>query len=152
MAFTYIIESHYTWLLLLSHLGAVVFHLALVTFLVFSGLIFPDFLLLGRERLEASRDETSYIAEGRIRVFLLDRGTNVDRIQKVSRHVTLGCVGILLLLLLAAALRGVLGRDIVLHLASVTGLFSFSLLFPLAELLVGEFLVLTSKDTSLFVP
>lgn len=54
----------------------------------------------------------------------------------------------LLLLLLSAASR-IFSRDVVLHLLHVADLVLFGLLLPLANLFVGEFLVLASQDARL---
>lgn len=55
-----------------------------------------------------------------------------------------------LLLLLALLSTGrIFSRNVVLHLFLVTHLVLFRLLFPLAHLLLGKFLVLTGQQTGL---
>jgi hypothetical protein len=73
----------------------------------------------------------------------------VDRVKKVGRHVTLGRIGVLLGLLLRASSGWVLGGDVVLHRSRIALLVRNGFLLPLLEFLLREFLVLTSKDTSL---
>lgn len=73
----------------------------------------------------------------------------MDRVKKVGRHVTLGRIGVLLGLLLRASSGRVLGGDVVLHRGRIALLVRSGFLLPLLEFLLREFLVLTSKDTSL---
>lgn len=122
---------------------------AQVAFLVGSRLQIPLLALVLRELLELGRDHTGNLAKGRFGVFRLDSGTDVDRVQKVGTHVSLGGVGILLLLLLLAtsAVRILYGH-VGLHLLLVAELVLFGLLDPLLHLLLRESLVLRGQETS----
>mmetsp|Transcript_54222 Transcript_54222/g.131551 ORF Transcript_54222/g.131551 Transcript_54222/m.131551 type:complete len:267 (-) Transcript_54222:1000-1800(-) len=121
-----------------------------VTLLVGLGLGVPDRTFVGREFLELSGDHPCDVTERRLRVVRLDRGTDVDGVQEVRRHVPLGCVGVTLLLLALSAGR-VLHGNVRLHLVLVPELVLFRLLVPLDHLLVGEGLVLGRQDTGTVV-
>mmetsp|Transcript_54223 Transcript_54223/g.131558 ORF Transcript_54223/g.131558 Transcript_54223/m.131558 type:complete len:273 (-) Transcript_54223:990-1808(-) len=122
------------------------FLLGEVTLLVSIGLGVPDRTFVGRELLELGGDHPCDVTERRLRVVRLDRGTDVDGVQEVRRHVPLGCVGVTLLLFALSASR-VLHGNVRLHLVLVPELVLFGLLVPLDHLLVGEGLVLGRQDT-----
>mmetsp|Transcript_298 Transcript_298/g.674 ORF Transcript_298/g.674 Transcript_298/m.674 type:complete len:213 (-) Transcript_298:439-1077(-) len=100
----------------------VVLHLLLVAELVefrlldiFLHILFTECLVLGRQN-------TSHITKGSFRVCRLHIGALGLRVAKESRHGSLGLIGILPLLLLAA-----LGNDFLLDLALLLDLFAFAL-------------------------
>mmetsp|Transcript_41747 Transcript_41747/g.87603 ORF Transcript_41747/g.87603 Transcript_41747/m.87603 type:complete len:219 (-) Transcript_41747:260-916(-) len=84
--------------------GFVVFHFALVAFLVFHGELIPSCPLGFRDFLEFGGEELRNITKLGIRILLLHPLTIRIRIQKERGHIALGAVGILILLLLTAAL------------------------------------------------